>query len=131
MLNTKSLFIGSFVGIIITYIIFLGIYRTIFLIIDQYLLLLAIVPIVLTTLYFKRKLKYFKMIDFIQNSQPSIKSTVGFFLVFQAVDFYYEDGFIGMISQWFLYWTMGIITVLSLNLFNYYKNYKLKKTLSL
>jgi hypothetical protein len=36
-----------------------------------------------------------------------------------------EDGFIGMISQWFLYWVMGIIALLLMQIINYYKNYKL------
>jgi hypothetical protein len=48
-----------------------------------------------------------------------------FFLIFQVVDYYMEDGFIGMISQWFLYWVMGIIALLLMQIINYYKNYKL------
>jgi len=75
-------------------------------------------------LYFKIKLKDVEIIDFNVNNNISLKFTILLFLVFQVVDFYYEDGFIGMISQWFMYWVMGIMSVLIMNLINYYKNYK-------
>ena len=40
-------------------------------------------------------------------------------MIFQVVDYIYEDGFIGMISQWFLYWIMGIIALLLMGIINY------------
>ena len=43
-------------------------------------------------------------------------------------DYYYEDGFRGMISQWFLYWIYGIIALLLIQAINYYKNYKMLDT---
>ena len=130
MLNIRNIFILSFAVIMATYFTVFGKYRAIDMILDEYMIILAIIPIVIISSYFKRKLKGFNMVDFTQNSQISFKQTVGFFLLFQVIDFYYEGGFIGMISQWFLYWIMGIVTVLVLDTINYYKNYKLKVRLS-
>jgi len=81
----------------------------------------------MTLFYLKNRLKDFEIIDFNKNNQFSLKSSIGFFLIFQVVDYFYEDGFIGMISQWFLYWVLGIITFLLLQTINYFKNYQLLK----
>ena len=67
----------------------------------------------------------FEIIDFNKQNSFSLQSTIGFFLIFQVVDYYMEDGFIGMISQWFLYWIMGLIAVLLMESINYYKNFKM------
>ena len=40
-------------------------------------------------------------------------------------DYYNEGGFLGMISQWFVYWIMGVFAFLLVENINYYKNYKL------
>ena len=50
-----------------------------------------------------------------------------FFVIFQIVDFYFEDGFIGMISQWFVYWVFAIIAWLVTNNINFYKNFQFYK----
>ena len=75
--------------------------------------------------FFAQTVKDFEIIDFNKNSNFSLQSTIMFFLIFQVVDYYMEDGFIGMISQWFLYWIMGIIALLLMQIINYYKNYKM------
>ncbi len=126
-MNTKNLFIISFIGIITTYYFILGIDKSIELIKNEYLSIIALIIIFLSLLFFKLKLKNHQTIDFIQNNQFSLKSTILFFLIFQVVDYYYEDGFIGMISQWFLYWIMGLIAVTLMKTINYYKNYKYLK----
>ena len=41
------------------------------------------------------------------------------------VDYISEDGFIGMISQWFFYWIMGLIALVLMETINYLKNYQL------
>ncbi|MEA3498419.1 MAG: hypothetical protein U9R16_05090 [Campylobacterota bacterium] len=123
-INIKFLFSISFIIIISVYLMFLGTFKTVNIITDEYLFILAIFPILLISYYFKKKLSGFEIIDYNKNNTPSIQSAIGFFLVFQVVDFYYEDGFIGMISQWFIYWIMGVITVLLMTLINYYRNYK-------
>ncbi|WP_421717052.1 hypothetical protein [Arcobacter arenosus] len=126
-MNTKNLFILSFIAILTTYYFILGIDKSIQLIKDEYLSILALIVILLSLLFFKLKLKGHQTINFIQNNQFSLKSTILFFLVFQVIDYYYEDGFIGMISQWFLYWIMGLIAITLMETINCYKNYKYLK----
>ncbi len=120
-----TLFILSFIGIITIYLYILGENKTIEIIKNEYLFILAIVPLGLVFLYLKFKLKDYEIIDYNKNNTFSIQSTIVFFLIFQVVDYFMEDGFIGMISQWFLYWVMGIIAVLLMQNINYYKNYKI------
>jgi len=126
-MNTKNLFIVSFIGILTTYYFILGIDKSVQLVKDEYLSIIALFVIVLSLIFFKIKLKNHQTIDFVQNNQFSLRSTILFFLVFQVVDYYYEDGFIGMISQWFLYWIMGLIAITLMETINCYKNYKYLK----
>ena len=125
MINTRNLFILSLLVIITVYLYLFGQEKTIELIKEEYLFLLGIGVISSILLFFKLKLKNHEIKDFNQNNTLSLKSTVIFFLIFQVVDYISEDGFIGMISMWFLYWVMGIIAVLLIETINYYKNYQL------
>ncbi|WP_121626529.1 hypothetical protein [Poseidonibacter antarcticus] len=125
IMSNRNLFTLSFVVIITVYLYVFGQDKTIELIKEQYLFALALIPISITLIYFKVKLKGKDLIDFNKNNTLSFKSTLAFFLIFQIVDYISEDGFLGMISMWFLYWIMGIIAVLVMQLINYYKNYKL------
>jgi hypothetical protein len=119
------LFPLTFIAIISIYFFVFGENKTIEMIKDEYLYILSLIPISATFLYFKFKLKGYEIIDFNKNSNLSFQTTVMLFLVFQVVDYILEDGFIGMISQWFLYWVMGIIALLLMEIINYYKNYRL------
>lgn len=125
IMSNRNLFTLSFVVIITVYLYVFGQNKTIELIKEQYLFALALIPIIFALIYFKVKLKGKELIDFNKNNTLSLKSTLAFFLIFQVIDYISEDGFLGMISMWFLYWIMGIIAVLVLELINYYKNYKL------
>lgn len=122
--NIKVLFFISIIGIITIYLSVLGVYRTINIITSEYLLILLTIPILFIIRHYKKRLKGIEIVDFTQNSNISLKYTIVFFLVFQVMDYYYEGGFIGMISQWFLYWILGIITILLMDCINYYKNFK-------
>lgn len=124
-MNTRNLFILSFVAMISTYIYVFGQDKTIEMIKAEYLFILGLIPLSLAFVFFKFKLKNYELRDFNQNNNISLKSTVVFFLIFQVVDYVSYDGFIGMISQWILYWIMGLIALLLLENINYYKNYKL------
>lgn len=124
-MSTRNLFILTLIAIFTTYYFILGVDKSIELIKEEYLSIFALFIILLALLFFKFKLKDYELINFIPNNQFSIKSTIMFFLIFQVVDYYYEDGFIGMISQWFLYWIMGVIALALMQTINYYKNYKL------
>lgn len=127
MISTRNLFIITFIGILVVYSIFLTQDKILEIIKDNYLFIVALIPITGAYLFLKFKLKDYELINFNKNSSFSLKTTVVFFLVFQVIDYIYEDGFIGMISQWFLYWIMGLIGLLLIENINYYKNYKLIK----
>ena len=124
MINTRNLFILSFLAMISIYLYVFGEAKTIEMIKEEYLFILALIPLTFAFVFFKIKLKNYKLIDFNQNNNISIKSTIVFFLIFQVVDYISEDGFIGMISQWFLYWIMGLLALLLISNINYYKNYQ-------
>ena len=125
MTKPLNLFSLTFIAIITIYLYVLGEDKTIEIIKDSYLYIFSLVPLGLIYVYFKFKLKEYEIIDFNKNTNFSFQTTVVFFLIFQVVDYIYEDGFIGMISQWFLYWIMGIIALLLMGVINYYKNYRL------
>ena len=126
-MKTQNLFILSFISIIATYLYVFGQERTIEIIKEEYISIIGLIVLTAVFLFFKFKLKDYEIIDFNKNSNLSLQSTIMFFLIFQVVDYYMEDGFIGMISQWFLYWIMGIVALLLMQILNYYKNYKLIK----
>ncbi len=122
-----NLFTATFIAIIAVYLFVLGENKTIQILKEDYLYILSLIPITFAFFYFKFKLKDYEIINFNKNSDISLKSTILFFLAFQVYDYYSEGGFIGMISQWFIYWIMGIIALLLMETINYYKNYKLIK----
>ena len=122
-----QLFLATFIAILITYSIFLGNVKTILLLLDATTYILVAIGLSFVLLYYKRKLKTVEIIDFNKNSNLTFQSTALFFLFFQVIDYIYEDGFKGMISQWFIYWIMGVIGVLLMDIINSYKNLKLLK----
>ena len=128
-MSPRNLFILSFIVIISVYLYIFGQAKTIELIKEEYLFIIGLIVIACVYLYFKVKLKGKDLIDFNKNSSFSLKTTVMFFLIFQVIDYISEDGFIGMISMWFLYWIMGLIALLLMETINYYKNYKLLSNL--
>ena len=119
------LFTVTFIAIIAIYLFVLGENKTIEILKEDYLYILGLIPLTFVFLYFKFKLKDYEIINFNKKNELSLKSTILFFLAFQVYDYYSEDGFIGMISQWFIYWIMGIFALLLMETINYYKNYKL------
>jgi len=117
-----QLFLASFIAILITYSIFLGKVKTILLFLDTSMYIVIALVLLLPLWFYKRKLHSVEIIDFNKNSGLTFQSTALFFLFFQVIDYIYEDGFIGMISQWIFYWIMGIIAFILVNIMNYYKN---------
>jgi hypothetical protein len=120
----KILFIFSLFSIVLVYLKVLGYEQSIKLLFDEYILLSILALLIMIYSYCKIKLKDLDIINFINNDTISIKYTIIIFIIFQTVDFYYEDGFIGMISQWHVYWLFGIISLLLMSIINFYKNYK-------
>ncbi|MCD4757846.1 MAG: hypothetical protein K8R39_06205 [Arcobacteraceae bacterium] len=117
-----QLFLATFVAILIIYSIFLGNVKTILLLLDATTYILIALGLSFVLWYYKRKLKTVEILDFNKNSNLTFQSTTLFFLFFQVIDYIYEGGFIGMISQWFFYWIMGIIAFIVITIINYYKN---------
>jgi len=117
-----QLFLATFVAILIIYSIFLGNVKTILLLLDATTYILIALGLSFVLWYYKRKLKTVEILDFNKNSNLTFQSTTLFFLFFQVIDYIYEGGFIGMISQWFFYLIMGIIAFIVITIINYYKN---------
>lgn len=123
-LSIKKLLIATFFAISITYYIFLTPDAILDIVKEEYIFISIAVLLFGVFIYYKIKLKEFTLISYIPNTNSvDLKTTIIFFLIFQAVDYYYEDGFIGMISQWFIYWVFGIIAWLVTNNINLYKNH--------
>lgn len=124
MTKPLNLFTVTFIAIIVVYLFVFGESKTIELIKTQYLYILGLIPLGLIFIYYRFKLKDYEIIDFNKNAKFSFSTSIIFFVIFQIVDYIQEDGFIGMISQWFFYWVMGIIALFLMEIINYYKNYK-------
>jgi len=127
-IGIKWLLTGTLVGILIIYYIFLTPEAILKIVKEEYIFLAITLVLVCIFTYYKIKLKDFTLISYIPNiNYVDIKTTLVFFIIFQAVDFYYEEGFIGMISQWFIYWVFAVIAWLVTNNINFYKNYQFYK----
>jgi hypothetical protein len=118
------LFLLSFIAIFFVYSIIFTPSEIIQLITGEYIVISLNIIMIGIYFYFKNKLKYQQIYDFVGTNQLNIKSIIIFFLIFQVVDYYYEDGIIGMISLWFMYWLFGIFAYFLTQNINYYKNYK-------
>ena len=125
--SPRTLFILSLIALLSTYLFVFGQEKTLQMISTEYLFILAVIPLTLAYLFFKFKLKGYELINFNKNNSFSLKSTIVFFLIFQVVDYVMEDGFIGMISQWFIYWVFAVIAWLVTNNINFYKNHQFYK----
>ena len=125
MIDSRLLLGLTFIGMGIVYYIFLPIGKIVDIIKDEYILLGITTVMFIGYIYLKIKLKDIKLHTFIPNlNHVNIKSSIMFFLIFEAIDFYTEDGFIGMISLWFMYWVFGVLIYFFTHNINLYKNYK-------
>jgi len=127
-IGIKRLLLTTLVGIATIYYIFLTPDAILKILKEEYIFLAVALCLFFVFSYYKIKLKNFTLISYIPNmNQVDIKTTLVFFIIFQVVDFYYEEGFIGMISQWFIYWVFAVIAWLVTNNINFYKNYQFYK----
>jgi len=127
-IGIKRLLLATLVGIATTYYIFLTPEAIFEILKEEYIFLSIALCLFFVFTYYKIKLKDFTLILYIPNiNQVDLKTTLLFFIIFQAVDFYYEEGFIGMISQWFIYWVFAVIAWLITNNINFYKNHQFYK----
>ncbi len=126
-INIKTLhsLIFSLLLISIVYYIFLPSNKIVQIILDEYIIIILNIIALLPLWYLKNKLKNFQIMPYIQNiDEVPLQSTMIFLVIFQVVDFYYEDGFIGMISLWFMYFVFATLIWQVTHIINYYKNYK-------
>jgi len=125
ILNIKQLFLFTFVMISLLYYYFLTPSKIIELIQDEYIIIGITILLIGVFSYLKFKLREFEIISYLPNLYTvPLKSTLIFFLIFQVVDYYFEDGFMGMISQWIIYWIFGLLAWVLTHNINLYKNYK-------
>lgn len=131
MIKTTLLLFISFIAMFTIYYIYLPSNKIVALILSEYIIFTLIFAAFIVQTFFKRTLKNKTIVQYIQDTKyVPIKSTLLLFLVFQGMDFYFEGGFIGMISMWFMYWVFAILAILITSNMNYYKNYKAYKKAS-
>ncbi len=129
MIKINLLLILTLFAIALVYYMFLPLDKIIFLLKDEYIIYIINILLLVGFIYQKIKLKGLKILEIIPNlNYINIKSSIIFFLIFQVVDYYYEDGFIGMISQWFSYWLFGVLAYFLTHNINLYKNILYYKT---
>ncbi len=128
MINTKLLLSITLLTIGIIYYMFLPINQIVNIILDEYIIISITFILIIVYQYFKTKLKDKLLHEFIPNTNYiPIQSTLIFFMIFQVVDFYSEDGLIGMMKLWFMYWIFGLLVYFLTHNINFYKNYKAYK----
>jgi len=124
-IDTKLLLALTLIAIAIVYYIFIPFNTVIQLIKDEYILISFIFLFLAIFIYFK--IKFFKLdvLPFMGNiKQVSLLQSAIFFIIFEVIDFIYEDGFIGMIKLWIMYWLFALLAYFIMNNINYYKNMK-------
>lgn len=132
LINSKLLLLITFICVFIVYWFLFPLEKIIELIKEQYILIIITSILAGIYLYLKHKLKDKLIYEFIPNTRyVSLKSSIVFFIVFEIVDYYSEDGFVGMISQWIVYWIFGVLGYFLINNINLYKNYKAYKNFNI
>ena len=123
MINIKLLFFLSFLVISVVYYLYIPIEQVILILKDEYILSFVSLLSLFIWIFLDYKLKYIDILNFVPNTTHiNLKNSILLFLLFQLVDFYMEDGFIGMISQWYIYWLFGLLAYFLTNIINLYKN---------
>ncbi len=124
-MNNKLLFTLTLFITLVTYIYLLGEVRTIQIIVNEMIFVLSLFPLLIIYFYYKLKLRGYDVEHLINKRQLSFKMTVLLFLVIEVFDYFYEGGFTGMISQWFLYWILGLLSLLLIDTIHFYRISKL------
>ena len=129
MYNSKNIFIITFLFIISTYIYVFGENKTLEILQNEYILFSVLIFLTMAFFILRFKVKNENIDLSIIPKTPilPIKQSIVFFIVFCAIDYYSEDGFEGMITQWIIYWIFGLISLVLLNFISFYKVYKMIK----
>lgn len=128
MIALKTLFILTLPTIFLIYSFVLTPPQIVNIIVEE-LLTLAFVFILFLIYSVMKKMLSKKVIYQLipKNSHVPVKQTLLIFFALQLLDFYFEDGFIGMISLWWMYWLFGIGVYFLMDIINFYKNLKAYK----
>ena len=124
-INSILLLIATFIAISITYYYLFTFEIIINIISEEYILEGFVILSFVLHLYAYIKLKKYDIIPFIPKlAQVPVYQSILFFSIFEIVDYFYEDGIIGAIKLWYMYWLFGILSLNIMYIFNYYKNLK-------
>ena len=124
-INSILLLLCTFIVITLSYYYIFDINEIISIIKEEYILGFFVILsfVLLSYLYFK--LNKYDILPFIPKlGKVPILQSIVFFAIFEIVDYYYEDGIIGAIKLWYMYWLFGILSLNLMYVFNYYKNLK-------
>ena len=132
MIESRFLLFITFIGMFTIYSIVFPTYKIIDIIINEYILIIVTFIVMIVYVRFKRKLKDLKIYELLPNiNHVSLQSSIAFFVLFEAIDYYSEDGFRGMISLWFMYWVFGVLIYFITHIINLYKNYQAYKHINM
>lgn len=128
MIHTRFMLLISLIAIAIVYSFVFSFSKIVNIILDEYIAIGISIVLFLIYSILKHKLKNKLLYQFIPNlNYIPIKETLIFFVLFQGYDYYNENGFIGMISLWFMYWIFGLCANFAIHIINLYKNYQAYK----
>ena len=132
MIHTRFMLLISLITIAVIYGFVFPTAKIINIILNEYIAIGIAFIFFIVYITFKSKLKGKLLYEYIPNLHYiPIKETIVFFVLFQCYDYYNENGFIGMISLWFMYWIFGICANLGIHSLNLYKNLKAYKLANL
>jgi len=123
--NSILILIGTLIAISTTYYYLFSISEILNIIKEEYILGTFIILSFIIHFYMYYKLKKYDILPFIPKlGKVPIFQSILFFAIFEVVDYFYEDGIIGAIKLWYMYWLFGILSLNIMYIFNYYKNMK-------
>jgi len=112
-------------SICITYYYLFNINEILSIIKDEYILSGFVIFSFVILLYSYIKLKNYDILPFVPKlGLVPIKQSIVFFIIFEIIDYYSEDGIIGAIKLWYMYWLFGVLSLNLMYIFNYFRNFK-------
>jgi hypothetical protein len=127
-INSILLLVVTFFSICIAYYYLFDLNEIITILKEEYILSSFVALSFIILLYSYLKLKKYDILPFIPKlGKVPIKQSIVFFSIFEIIDYYSEDGIIGAIKLWYMYWLFGILSLNLMYIFNYYKNFKFYK----
>ena len=124
-INSLLLLVATFIIICSTYYYLFSITDILSILKEEYILSGFVMLSFIVHLLAYNKLKDLDILPFIPKlGLVPIFQSILFFTIFEIVDYFYEDGIIGAIKLWYMYWLFGILSLNIMYIFNYYKNIK-------